>query len=35
MFAALFIIASTGVALQIGLQRLERRFEAWRPRNLE
>jgi NitT/TauT family transport system permease protein len=33
MFAALFIIATTGVILQISLQRLERRFEAWRPRN--
>lgn len=33
MFAALFIIATSGVALQISLQRLERRFEAWRPRS--
>ena len=32
VFAALFIIAGAGVALQIVLQRLEKRFDAWRPR---
>jgi ABC-type nitrate/sulfonate/bicarbonate transport system permease component len=32
MFAALLLIAGTGVVLQIVLQRLERRFDAWRPR---
>jgi ABC-type nitrate/sulfonate/bicarbonate transport system permease component len=32
VFAALFVIAGAGVALQIVLQRLERRFDAWRPR---
>lgn len=32
VFAALLIIAGAGVAFQILLQRLERRFDAWRPR---
>jgi NitT/TauT family transport system permease protein len=32
MFAALLLLAGTGVVLQIVLQRLERRFDAWRPR---
>ncbi|HZV52061.1 MAG TPA: ABC transporter permease [Candidatus Dormibacteraeota bacterium] len=32
VFAALIIIAGAGVILQILLQRLERRFDAWRPR---
>jgi len=31
MFAALIIISSSGVVLTLVLQRLERRFDAWRP----
>lgn len=30
-YAALIIIAASGVALTLGIQRLERRFDAWRP----
>lgn len=30
-YAALIIIAATGVVLTLGIQRLERRFDAWRP----
>lgn len=30
-FAALIIIAATGVVLTFSIQRLERRFDAWRP----
>ena len=31
LFAVLIIIAGTGVVLQVALQRLEKRFDAWRP----
>jgi ABC-type nitrate/sulfonate/bicarbonate transport system permease component len=30
-FAALIIIAATGVVLTVIIQRIERRFDAWRP----
>jgi ABC-type nitrate/sulfonate/bicarbonate transport system permease component len=33
MFAALFVISSSGVVLTLVLQRLERRFDAWRPQS--
>jgi len=32
-FAALIMIAATGVVLTVVIQRLERRFDAWRPGN--
>src|SRR5262249_40577381 len=32
-FAALIMIAATGVVLTVAIQRLERRFDAWRPGN--
>lgn len=33
VFAYLTMISATGVALSLVIQRLERRFDAWRPRN--
>jgi ABC-type nitrate/sulfonate/bicarbonate transport system permease component len=32
VFAGLFIIAGTGMLMTFTLQKLEQRFEAWRPR---
>ena len=32
VFAGLFLIAGTGMLMTISLQKLEQRFEAWRPR---
>jgi NitT/TauT family transport system permease protein len=31
VFAGLFIIAGAGLLLTYGIQRIERRFQAWRP----
>jgi NitT/TauT family transport system permease protein len=33
VFAYLILLAGTGVVLTVLLQRIERRFDAWRPRN--
>ena len=33
VFAYLILLAGTGVLLTVLLQRIERRFDAWRPRN--
>ncbi len=33
MFAALVVISATGVLLTMVLQRIETRFDAWRPRH--
>jgi ABC-type nitrate/sulfonate/bicarbonate transport system permease component len=32
LFAYLILLAGTGVVLTVLLQRIERRFDAWRPR---
>ena len=33
VFAGLIIVAGTGIVLTAILQRIERRFQAWKPQN--